>query len=191
MAVTAQPPEPPSRFTAVQAGPGPRALLRRVHSPTGDSASDSASRDFMIGIIGKKLGMTQLFNEAGQQIPVHGDRGRAEPGARGHEHGEGWHASVQLGGIGVAAHRRASRRRASARRVAVARTRRSSGTRRRPASRPPPRVLRSFRLDEPGNAKAEIPTYNVGDVVKVDIFAVGRDASRSPARRRVAASRAS
>ena len=23
----------------------------------------------MIGIIGKKLGMTQLFNEAGQQIP--------------------------------------------------------------------------------------------------------------------------
>ena len=24
----------------------------------------------MIGIIGKKLGMTQIFNEAGQQIPV-------------------------------------------------------------------------------------------------------------------------
>jgi large subunit ribosomal protein L3 len=36
-----------------------------------------------------------------------------------------------------------------------------------------PRVLRSVRLDEPGNAKAEIPTYNVGDVVKVDIFNVG------------------
>ena len=29
----------------------------------------------MIGIIGKKLGMTQIFNEQGQQIPVHGDRG--------------------------------------------------------------------------------------------------------------------
>ena len=37
----------------------------------------------------------------------------------------------------------------------------------------PPRMLRSVRLDEPGNAKVEIPTYNVGDVVKVDIFAVG------------------
>jgi large subunit ribosomal protein L3 len=29
------------------------------------------------------------------------------------------------------------------------------------------------RLDEPGNAKIEIPTYNVGDTVKVDVFAVG------------------
>ena len=35
----------------------------------------------MIGIIGKKLGMTQIFNEQGQQIPVHGHRGRAESGA--------------------------------------------------------------------------------------------------------------
>jgi large subunit ribosomal protein L3 len=37
----------------------------------------------------------------------------------------------------------------------------------------PPRVLRSVRLDEPGNAKAQVPTYNVGDLLKVDIFAVG------------------
>ena len=37
----------------------------------------------------------------------------------------------------------------------------------------PPRVLRSVRLDEKGNAKVEIPTYNVGDVVKVDVFKVG------------------
>jgi len=37
----------------------------------------------------------------------------------------------------------------------------------------PPRVLRSVRLDEPGNAKAQVPTYNVGDLVKVDVFAVG------------------
>ena len=32
----------------------------------------------MIGIIGKKLGMTQIFDEAGLQIPVHRHRGRAE-----------------------------------------------------------------------------------------------------------------
>src|SRR5207237_8007565 len=37
----------------------------------------------------------------------------------------------------------------------------------------PPRVLRSVRLDEPGNAKLEIPTYNVGDVVNVDVFKAG------------------
>src|SRR5207244_10873331 len=37
----------------------------------------------------------------------------------------------------------------------------------------PPRSPRSVRLDEPGNAKIEIPTYNVGDTVKVDVFAVG------------------
>jgi large subunit ribosomal protein L3 len=37
----------------------------------------------------------------------------------------------------------------------------------------PPRILRSVRLDEPGNAKIEIPAYNIGDTVKVDVFAVG------------------
>ena len=36
-----------------------------------------------------------------------------------------------------------------------------------------PRTIRSVRLDEPGNAKAEILTYNVGDLVKVDIFTAG------------------
>jgi large subunit ribosomal protein L3 len=37
----------------------------------------------------------------------------------------------------------------------------------------PPRVLRSVRLDEPGNAKVEIPSFNLGDTIKVDVFAVG------------------
>ena len=36
----------------------------------------------MIGIIGTKLGMTQIFNESGQQIPCTVDRGRAESGGR-------------------------------------------------------------------------------------------------------------
>ncbi|MFL5561210.1 MAG: 50S ribosomal protein L3, partial [Gemmatimonadaceae bacterium] len=36
-----------------------------------------------------------------------------------------------------------------------------------------PRVLRSVRLDEKGNAQIEIPTYNVGDKIDVNIFAVG------------------
>jgi large subunit ribosomal protein L3 len=37
----------------------------------------------------------------------------------------------------------------------------------------PPQVLRSFRLDSKGDATVEVPTYNVGDVVKVDVFQVG------------------
>jgi large subunit ribosomal protein L3 len=37
----------------------------------------------------------------------------------------------------------------------------------------PPRIMRSVRLDEPGNAKIEIPAYNIGDTVRVDVFAVG------------------
>jgi large subunit ribosomal protein L3 len=35
-----------------------------------------------------------------------------------------------------------------------------------------PRVLRSFRLDD-GPKSAEVPTYNLGDKVSVDIFAPG------------------
>jgi large subunit ribosomal protein L3 len=36
-----------------------------------------------------------------------------------------------------------------------------------------PYALRSFRLDQKGNAKAEVATYNVGDVIRVDIFQPG------------------
>jgi large subunit ribosomal protein L3 len=37
----------------------------------------------------------------------------------------------------------------------------------------PPKVLRSFRLDDAPGKEPEIPTYNVGDVIKVDIFTPG------------------
>jgi large subunit ribosomal protein L3 len=36
-----------------------------------------------------------------------------------------------------------------------------------------PRILRSVRLDEPGNAKVEIPELKVGESVNVGVFAVG------------------
>ena len=34
-------------------------------------------RETMIGLIGKKIGMTQVFGEKGEAVPGHGDRGRA------------------------------------------------------------------------------------------------------------------
>jgi large subunit ribosomal protein L3 len=37
----------------------------------------------------------------------------------------------------------------------------------------PPAVLRSFRLDDAPGKDPQIPTYTVGDVIKVDIFAPG------------------
>jgi large subunit ribosomal protein L3 len=37
----------------------------------------------------------------------------------------------------------------------------------------PPAFLRSFRLDDPANVKLEVPTYAVGDVVTVGLFAPG------------------
>jgi large subunit ribosomal protein L3 len=36
-----------------------------------------------------------------------------------------------------------------------------------------PAFLRSFRLDDAPGKDPEVPTYNVGDVIKVDIFTVG------------------
>ena len=82
------------------------------------------------------------------------------------------HASVQLG-LGTSAPASRVEEGRGRRRRDIARRRRRSATRRRRASRPRRACCARVRLDEPGNAKAEIPTYNVGDVVKVDIFAVG------------------
>jgi large subunit ribosomal protein L3 len=125
----------------------------------------------MIGIIGKKLGMTQIFNEQGQQVPVTVIEAapntvvqvtdRAAPGI----------PQVQLG-WGTQRVRRES---APGERVPRGRraTRAAVGHAAKAGLAAPPRVLRSFRLNDPGNAKADVPTFNVGDKVGVDIFTVG------------------
>jgi large subunit ribosomal protein L3 len=126
----------------------------------------------VIGIIGKKLGMTQIFNEQGQQIPVTVIEAEPNPVLAVTDKAKAGHASIQLG-YGAARTRRASSKgegrnpkghRASLSAVGHAKKAGLSST---------PRILRSVRLDEPGNAKIEIPAYSVGDVVKVDVFAVG------------------
>jgi len=125
----------------------------------------------MIGIIGKKLGMTQIFNEQGQQIPV--TVIEAEPNAvlAVTDKAKVGHASLQLG-VGqqrVARESKKGERTPRGRRANKA----EIGHAKKAGLETTPRTLRSVRLDEPGNAKVEIPAYNVGDVVKVDVFKAG------------------
>jgi len=123
----------------------------------------------MIGIIGKKLGMTQLFNAAGQQIPC--TVIEAEPNTVLAVTNTSTLKALQLG----TGEQRT--RRANAKGEHTPRGRRASAAELGHAKKAnldaPPRVLRSVRLDEKGNAKVEIPSYSIGDVVKVDVFAVG------------------
>jgi large subunit ribosomal protein L3 len=124
----------------------------------------------MIGIIGKKLGMTQLFNEAGQQIPC--TVIEAEPNSVLAVTSTSMLKAVQLGGLGS---QRTARESAKGERTPRGRraTRAELGHAKKAGLDAAPRVIRSIRLDEKGNAKVEIPSYNVGDAVKVDIFTVG------------------
>ena len=124
----------------------------------------------MIGIIGKKLGMTQLFNEAGQQIPC--TVIEAEPNSVLAVTSTSMLKAVQLGGLGS---QRTARESAKGERTPRGRraTRAELGHAKKAGLDAAPRVIRSIRLDEKGNAKTEIPNYNVGDSVKVDIFTVG------------------
>ena len=124
----------------------------------------------MIGIIGKKLGMTQVFNAAGQQVPC--TVIEAEPNTVLAVTSTSQLKALQLG-TGEQRTRRAStkgeKKAPKGRRAPSA----EIGHAKKAGLDAPPRVLRSVRIDEPGNAKAQVPTYNVGDLVKVDVFAVG------------------
>jgi len=124
----------------------------------------------MIGIIGKKVGMTQIFNEQGQQIPCTVVEAPPNPVTQVLEKDKAGVASVQLGygeqrlareskkGEGIPKGRRANR-------AEVGHAAKAGLT-------TAPRVLRSFRLDD-GPKSADIPTYNLGDKVTVELFAAG------------------
>jgi large subunit ribosomal protein L3 len=125
----------------------------------------------MIGIIGKKLGMTQIFNEAGQQVPVTVVEAPPNPVVFVNEKQRMGYASVQLG-YGQQRTRRASKsgeRAPRGRRASKA----ELGHAMKAGLEAAPAVLRSFRLDDPPEEKAEIASYKIGDVVKVDIFTPG------------------
>lgn len=126
----------------------------------------------MIGIIGKKLGMTQIFNDIGQQVPC--TVIEAPPNAvlqvQGGE-GSGFSA-VQLG-YGA----RRVRRAPAGKNARVARGSFASaaevGHAKKAGLEAPPQVLRSFRLDDAPAKDGESPSYSVGDRIAVDIFEVG------------------
>ena len=123
----------------------------------------------MIGIIGKKLGMTQLFNEAGQQVPC--TVIEAEPNTVLAVTNTSALKALQLG---TGAQRT---RRANAKGEKTPKGNRAHnaqlGHAKKAGLDAAPRTIRSVRLDEPGNAKAEIPTHAVGDKITVTIFAPG------------------
>jgi len=115
--------------------------------------------------------MTQIFNEEGQQIPVTVIEAGPNPVLAVTDKAKVGHASLQLG-LGTQKLARESKK--GERTPRGRRANKSEiGHAKKAGLDAPPRVLRSIRLDEPGNAKLEIPTYNVGDVVKVDVFKAG------------------
>jgi large subunit ribosomal protein L3 len=125
----------------------------------------------VIGIIGKKLGMTQIFNEQGQQVPCTVIEAEPNPVVQVTDKAAAGYAAVQLGWG------RQRTRRESGARERTPRGRRATkaevGHALKAGLDAAPRVLRSFRLDDAPGREPEIPTYNLGDVVRVDIFAPG------------------
>ena len=125
----------------------------------------------MIGIIGKKLGMTQIFNEQGQQIPCTVIEAPPNPVVQVLDKAVVGHSAVQLG-YGeqkIARESKGKERTPRGRRANAA----EIGHAAKAGLAAPPRVLRSFRLDDQQGKNAEVPTYNVGDSISVGICAPG------------------
>jgi len=125
----------------------------------------------MIGIIGKKLGMTQIFNAQGQQIPCTVVEATPNPVVQVMEKGKHGFAAVQLG-YGAQKVRRENAKGETTPRGRRA-TKAEVGHAAKAGLEAPPRVLRSFRLDDAPGKNPEIPTFAVGETITVGIFAEG------------------
>jgi large subunit ribosomal protein L3 len=125
----------------------------------------------MIGIIGRKLGMTQLFNAQGQQVPCTVVEAPPNPVTKVTTVAQAGFAAVELGygAQRVARENRKGERTPRGRRA----TKAEVGHAAKAGLAAPPRVLRSFRLDDAPGKAPEIPSYAVGDTVTVGIFAPG------------------
>ena len=125
----------------------------------------------MIGIIGRKLGMTQIFNEEGQQIPVTVVEAAPNPVTKVSSRDSSGFDAVEmgLGSQKVARESTKGERTPRGRRASKA----EIGHAAKAGLQAPPAVLRSFRLDDAQGKNPEIPSYKVGDVITVGVFAVG------------------
>ena len=125
----------------------------------------------MIGIIGRKLGMTQIFNEAGQQIPCTVIEATPNPVVQVTTKETAGFAAVQLG-YGAQRLRRESGPKERTPRGRRA-TKAEVGHAKKAGLDAPPAVLRSFRLDDTQAKDYKMPELAVGQTVGVDIFTVG------------------
>jgi large subunit ribosomal protein L3 len=125
----------------------------------------------MIGIIGRKLGMTQIFNEEGQQIPVTVVEAEPNPVTKVSSKDSAGFDAVEmgLGSQKVARESKKGERTPRGRRASKA----EIGHAAKAGLQAPPAVLRSFRLDDAPGKNPEVPSYKVGDVITVGVFAVG------------------
>ena len=128
----------------------------------------------MIGLIGRKLGMTQIFTAQGQQIPCTVVEAKPNPVTKllSGEREKPGYVAVELG------HGEWRVARESKKKERTPRGRRAPnavvGHAAKAGVKAPPRVLRAFRLDD-GPKGAELPAYKLGDLVDVSIFAVGEE----------------
>ena len=123
----------------------------------------------MIGIIGKKIGMTQVFTADGLQIPCTVVEASPNPVLQVSAP-DARIAQVQLG-MGAQRIARASKKNERTPRGRRA-TKAAIGHAAKAGLEAPPSVLRTLRLDD-GPKSVEIPTLKVGDTVGVGIFAPG------------------
>jgi large subunit ribosomal protein L3 len=148
-------------------------VLRARQVPSSPVLSTVSLLEFnMIGIIGRKIGMTQIFAADGEQIPVTVVEAPPNPVVKVTAKEKAGFASVELG----YGEQRIARESVKGE-VKNPRGRRANAGEKGHATKSgigvTPAVLRSFRLDDKGNAKVEIPTYSVGDTVTVGVFQPG------------------
>lgn len=125
----------------------------------------------MIGIIGTKMGMTQIFNEIGQQIPCTVIVAEPNPVVHIMEKDKAGFSAVQLG-YGTQRLRRASKGKERTPRGRRA-SRAEVGHAKKAGLDAPPTTLRSFRLDDTQATDYVAPDVALGQKITVEIFKVG------------------
>ena len=114
----------------------------------------------MIGIIGRKLGMTQIFNEAGQQIPCTVVEAAPNPVTKVVAREKAGFAAVELGFGAQRAARESGKGGRTPRGVRAPKAEIAHAA--KAGLDAAPALLRSFRLDDAPGKNAEVPAYTVG-----------------------------
>jgi len=125
----------------------------------------------MIGLIGRKIGMTQIFTEQGAQVPCTVVEAKPNPVVKvlSGERTKPGYVAIELG-FGeqrVARTSKGKERTPRGRRAPNAEVGHAAR-----AGAQPPRLLRAFRVDDMPKG-ADVPAYKTGDTVGVTIFQVG------------------